>query len=81
MKPEGSLLLHKSPPPVPVLSQINPIHVPHPHYHLLQNNLFTTGLLTIGLRPAQGSEVFERPVCKNVFSAHVQSVRAFISHL
>ena len=30
MEPEGSLPQLEGPPPVPVLSQINPFHFPHP---------------------------------------------------
>ena len=30
MEPEGSNRVYKSPPPVPILSQINPVHVPPP---------------------------------------------------
>ena len=30
MEPEGSLPLLQKPPPVPILSQLDPVHNPHP---------------------------------------------------
>jgi len=30
MEPEGPLMIYKRPPPVPILSQIDPFHAPNP---------------------------------------------------
>jgi len=39
MEPEGSLRTHKSPPPVPILSQLDPVHIPTPHYLKIRLNI------------------------------------------
>jgi hypothetical protein len=39
MEPEGSSPYHKSSPPVPVLSQTNPIHISKPHFPKIHLNV------------------------------------------
>jgi hypothetical protein len=36
MEPEG---VHKSPPPIPILSQMNPIHIPKPDFPKIYFNV------------------------------------------
>ena len=54
MEPEGSFPRLQCPPPVPVLSQINPVHAPHPtslRFTLILSSLLSLGLPT-GLFPS-----------------------------
>jgi hypothetical protein len=39
METEGSLPCNESPPPVPILSQMNPIHIPKPYFPKIHLNV------------------------------------------
>jgi hypothetical protein len=39
MEPEGSNQIHKSTPPVPILSQTNPVHITPPHLSKIYPNI------------------------------------------
>jgi hypothetical protein len=41
MEPEGSLHIHKCPPPVSILSQLNPVHNPTSHFLKIKGHPIT----------------------------------------
>ena len=39
MEPGESLRIHKYPPPVPILSQLDPVHIPTSHFRKTHFNI------------------------------------------
>jgi hypothetical protein len=85
MQPEGSLHIHKCPPPVPILSQLDPVHAPTSHCQKIHLNIILPSTprapkWPLSLRCPHQNPVYASPLLHKHYVPRTSQARAQIAN-